>query len=77
MALLRRLGISVVVSLHDLNLAACYCDRLMLLKQGGLHAFGPPQQVLTSETIDRVYGVEARLAAVSDYAAPLIYYPVQ
>ncbi|MBV0840754.1 ABC transporter ATP-binding protein [Serratia liquefaciens] len=77
MALLRRLGISVVVSLHDLNLAACYCDRLMLLKQGGLHAFGPPQQVLTSETIDSVYGVEARLAAVSDYAAPLIYYPVQ
>jgi iron complex transport system ATP-binding protein len=48
-----------------------------LLKQGGLHAFGPPQQVLTSETIDSVYGVEARLAAVSDYAAPLIYYPVQ
>jgi iron complex transport system ATP-binding protein len=71
------LGISVVVSLHDLNLAACYCDRLMLLKEGGLHAFGPPPQVLIPETISVVYGVNARLASVSDYAAPLIYYPAQ
>ncbi|MGO2369230.1 ABC transporter ATP-binding protein [Serratia grimesii] len=77
MALLRRLGISVVVSLHDLNLAANYCDRLMLLKEGRLHAFGPPQQVLTPETIRDVYAVNARVASVSDYAAPLIYYPAQ
>ncbi|CAI1516861.1 Hemin import ATP-binding protein HmuV [Serratia quinivorans] len=77
MALLRRLGISVVVSLHDLNLAACYCDRLMLLKQGYMHAFGSPEEVLTPEIIDQVYGVEARLATVGDYAAPLIYYPAQ
>ncbi|MEX3170967.1 ABC transporter ATP-binding protein [Serratia quinivorans] len=77
MALLRRLGISVVVSLHDLNLAACYCDRLMLLKQGNMHAFGSPREVLTPEVIDQVYGVEARLATVEKYVAPLIYYPAQ
>ncbi|WP_261113215.1 ABC transporter ATP-binding protein [Serratia entomophila] len=75
MALLRRLRRSVVVSLHDLNLAAGYCDRLILLKQGRLHACGTPHEVLTPEIIRQVYGVEARLATAPGYAAPLIYYP--
>jgi iron complex transport system ATP-binding protein len=49
----------------------------MLLKQGNMHAFGSPGEVLTPKIIDQVYGVEARLATVGDYAAPLIYYPAQ
>ncbi len=40
MALLRRLKLSVVVTLHDLNLAACYCDRVALLQRGGICAAG-------------------------------------
>ncbi|BEM36886.1 histidinol-phosphatase [Serratia marcescens] len=75
MALLRRLKLSVVVTLHDLNLAACYCDRVALLQRGGICAAGTPQQALTPEHIRAVYGVEARLAAPDGYAPPLIYYP--
>lgn len=50
---------TVVVVLHDLNLAASACDRLAVLDQGRLVAVGAPQEVLTSELIEEVFGVEA------------------
>lgn len=49
-------GLTVVVVLHDLNLAAIYCDRLFLLAGGGLVAEGRPAEVLTAANIERVYG---------------------
>jgi len=51
-------GRTVVAVLHDLNLAAQYCDRLLVLREGRLAAEGPPAAVLTPETIRRVFGVE-------------------
>jgi iron complex transport system ATP-binding protein len=53
-----RSGLSVVVVLHDLNLAAQWCDRLYLLKDGALFAAGDADQVLTAETILEVFSVE-------------------
>jgi iron complex transport system ATP-binding protein len=50
-------GAAVLVSLHDLNLAALACDRLLLLTGGEIVADGPPATVLTQEMIERVYGV--------------------
>ncbi len=50
-------GISVVVTLHDLNLAARWCDRLCLLEAGRIRTTGPPEAVLTPELIGAVYGV--------------------
>jgi iron complex transport system ATP-binding protein len=47
---------TVVAVFHDLNLAAEYCDRLVLLDQGRLVAMGSPTDVLTTETILNVYG---------------------
>jgi len=52
-------GFGVLVSLHDLNLAAQYADRIALLRGGRLLADGAPPQVLTAERIRRVWGVEA------------------
>ncbi len=52
----RKAGVTVVAVLHDLNLAAEYCDRLVLLCQGRIEAQGPPAQVLTAERIRRTYG---------------------
>ncbi|MFO8010950.1 MAG: ABC transporter ATP-binding protein [Dehalococcoidia bacterium] len=49
-------GIAAVAVLHDLNLAAQYCDRLVLLDGGGIHAKGKPEEVITEETIKEVYG---------------------
>jgi iron complex transport system ATP-binding protein len=51
----RRTGMTVVAVFHDLNLAAEYCDRLLLLHQGRAEALGSPQEVLTAEIIQRVY----------------------
>jgi iron complex transport system ATP-binding protein len=56
---LARDGRSVLVSLHDLGLAARHCTRLLLMHAGRLVADGPPQQVLTPENIKQVFGVSA------------------
>ena len=52
-------GATVIAVLHDLTLAARWCDRLLLMDQGQLVADGAPRQVLTAERIDAVYGVSA------------------
>ncbi|MGE5578131.1 MAG: heme ABC transporter ATP-binding protein [Syntrophothermus sp.] len=63
--LMRRLnqkrGLAVVAVLHDLNLAAQYCNRLVLLSEGRVYADGEPGEVLTPANIRAVYGVEARV----------------
>ena len=50
---------SVILSLHDLRLAY-QLDHLIILKQGRLHAYGPPEKVLTPETLLDVFGVRYR-----------------
>lgn len=59
MTLITQLPITVVVALHDLNLAANYCHRLVLLKSGSVIASGPPDAVLTPELIERAWHVQA------------------
>ncbi len=54
----RQNGLTVVAILHDLNLAALYCDRLALLKAGKVFACGRPEQVLTYSNIKAVYDTE-------------------
>jgi len=62
MDLIKRLnreeGMSVVAVLHDVNLAARYCDRIALLSQGHLEAIGEPRDVLTPDVIQTVYGID-------------------
>ena len=57
--LLRKLNcekkLSIVIVLHDLNLAAQYCQKILLLNDGKLHKFGPPEEVLTYQIIEEVY----------------------
>lgn len=50
-----------IIALHDLNLAARYCDRLVLLENGCLVAHGTPEEVLTPHTLDAVYGIRSRI----------------
>ncbi|MCA1583652.1 MAG: ABC transporter ATP-binding protein [Acidobacteria bacterium] len=52
-------GVTMVVSTHDLNLAAALCRELILLRDGRVLAAGPVAQVLTPENIRRLYDVEA------------------
>lgn len=51
----------VVVALHDLGLAARYCDRLCLMSRGRVHAFGTPHQVLTEDHLSAVFHVPVRV----------------
>ncbi|MDP3028094.1 MAG: ABC transporter ATP-binding protein [Deltaproteobacteria bacterium] len=48
-------GMTVIVVLHDLNLASLYCDQLILLKDGFIFKEGSPSEVMTYETIEAVY----------------------
>jgi iron complex transport system ATP-binding protein len=48
----------VVVTLHDLNLASQYCDRLVLLSDGKIYCQGIPETVINAQTIKDVYGAE-------------------
>ncbi len=50
-------GITIVMVLHDLNLAARYSDNLLAMINGQVHAHGEPQKVLTNETIQAVFGL--------------------
>lgn len=52
-------NVAALVIVHDLNLAAGCCDRLLLLGQGRVAACGTPAQVLAPDTLRQVYGVEA------------------
>ena len=56
-ALIASLDITVVASLHDLNLAGSVCDRLLLLHKGRRIAYGPPENVLSPPYIEQAYGV--------------------
>ncbi|MCM3302333.1 ABC transporter ATP-binding protein [Streptomyces pseudogriseolus] len=59
LSLLRASGLTVLVVLHDLNLAAAACDRLGVLSQGRLVASGAPADVLTPDLVADVFGVKA------------------
>lgn len=63
MAALRRLAAgkrrAVLVSLHDLTLAARWCDRIVMLKDGAVAAEGTPAETMTAETLRAVFGITA------------------
>ncbi|WP_422771383.1 ABC transporter ATP-binding protein [Plantactinospora sp. WMMC1484] len=55
------LGVTVVAALHDIELAAAYCDRLVVLHEGTVAAAGPPEDILTDRLLHDVYGVAAEV----------------
>lgn len=55
-------GRAVIVSMHDLGLAARHCTRLLLMHNGLLVADGSPQQVLTKDNLREVFGVSAHFS---------------
>jgi iron complex transport system ATP-binding protein len=62
LTLAKSMGITILVSIHDLNLAAHYCDRLILLNQGRIVTQGKPEAVLTEKRIQSVFEVDANIA---------------
>ena len=62
MKLVKQLDATIISAIHDLNIAAAFCDKLYVLKDGEIVGYGTPQEVLTQEFIREVYEVEAEIA---------------
>lgn len=73
MTIVKRLDATVVSAIHDLNLAAIYCDRIIALKDGHIVCSGTPQDVLSSDTIRHIYGVSAMVQTLPDGRLNIIY----
>ncbi|MBK4216816.1 ABC transporter ATP-binding protein [Paracoccus caeni] len=56
-----RRGTTIVMVLHDLNLAARYADHLVAMADGRLHVSGPPEEVLTEAVVRHVFGLDSRI----------------
>lgn len=56
---IKRLKVTVLSAIHDLNMAALYCDRLYAMKDGKIILGGTPEEVLTEENIQHVFGVKS------------------
>ncbi|WP_434940686.1 ABC transporter ATP-binding protein [Shewanella sp. HL-SH8] len=72
--LVKSLGITVIASIHDLNLASAMCDHLLLLNKGLLVAQGCPTEVLTEAQIGGVFEVCCEVKKHPQHTKPLINY---
>jgi iron complex transport system ATP-binding protein len=68
----RQRGTTIVMVLHDLNLAARYADRLVAVREGQVHAAGEPDAVLTAEVVQEVFGMGSRVILDPVSAKPLV-----
>jgi iron complex transport system ATP-binding protein len=72
--LVRGLGVTALAALHDLNLAASFCDRIYLLHRGRVAACGAPEDLLRPEMIRAVFGVGASVERDPSTGRPRISY---
>ncbi|MFT4137289.1 ABC transporter ATP-binding protein [Microbacterium sp.] len=65
-------GTTIVMVLHDLNLAARYADQLVAMKDGRVHAVGAPVDIVTSDLVHEVFGLANRIAIDPVSGKPLV-----
>jgi iron complex transport system ATP-binding protein len=64
---------TVLIALHDLNLAAQYADRVVLLSNGAIAASGTPEEILTEENLSPAYGLRVAVYEHPAHGAPLVH----
>lgn len=74
MELVKTLDITVLAALHDLNLAAQYCDYLYVMQAGNVVASGAPEHVLTSELLLEVFAVNTQIRKHPVTQKPYIFF---
>ena len=74
MDLVRGLDRTVIAAIHDLNIAALYCDRLYAVKDGRIVGEGSPKALLTPDFIREVYEVDAQVITGDDGALHILYH---
>ncbi|MDN6437934.1 ABC transporter ATP-binding protein [Corynebacterium nuruki] len=65
-------GITIVMVLHDLNLAARYCDEIVMIADGEVEAVGEPSEVFTEERVEKVFGLRSRIITDPVSGTPLV-----
>lgn len=75
MDIVKGLDRTVIAAIHDLNIAAMYCDRLYAVREGRVVASGRPEEVLTPELIRTVYEVEAQVLRDREGGLRIFYHP--
>ena len=66
MRIVKSLNIEVIAAIHDLNIAAMYCDKIYVLKDGKIVQYGTPKEILTPQLIKNVYEVDTKLIVDKD-----------
>lgn len=69
------LGRTVVTAVHDLNIAALYCDQLVAMQDGSIVGMGTPKELLTPEFIRNIYGVQASVMTDESGIVRIFYHP--
>lgn len=75
MDIVKSLNLTVISAIHDLNIAAMYCDRLFVVKDGQIVDNGTPEDVLTPDFIKKVYGIDAAVIRDEYGCMHILYYP--
>jgi iron complex transport system ATP-binding protein len=65
-------GITIVMVLHDLNLAARYCDKVVMIADGEVEAQGEPGEVFTEDRVEKVFGLNSRIIPDPVSGTPLV-----
>ncbi len=71
----RESEMTVIAVLHDLNLAALHCDRILMLHAGSVIDIGTPEQIMRSELIREVYGILPLIVGHPDNGLPQVILP--
>ena len=66
--LAKKQNLSVIVTIHDLNLASLFADNIMILKDSEVYAYGKPIDILTEENVKNVYGVDSVVTEEDGFA---------
>lgn len=69
-------SLTIITVLHDLNLAAQFCDRLVLLKDGEIQQIGTPQEVIQPKWIEQIFGVKSAVIEHPTRKVPQIFVEV-
>jgi iron complex transport system ATP-binding protein len=69
----REQKLTIVAALHDLNLAALFFPRLVILRDGKIYRDGTPVEILTEKTIDEVYGIRVRIEQDPSWEKPQLF----
>lgn len=74
MDIVKGMNFTVMAAIHDLNIAALYCDRLVAIREGQIVGIGSPRELLTEEFIRDIYEVESRVQIDPDSGRMNIVY---